>query len=89
MAKKKSTDLAAIANSRFGEAKARLEEILAEIESNEVDIDDLAERVKEAAALIRVLNDKLTKTRAEVQQVVAELKAAAPRAEPTDSDDEP
>ncbi len=79
MAKKKSSDPTAIASLRFGEARARLDEILAELESNEVDIDDLAERVKEAAALIRVLNEKLTRTRAEVEQVVTELKAAAPK----------
>lgn len=50
-----------------------METILAEIESAEVDVDDLAERVKEAAALIRVLHDKLTRTKAEVEKVVAEV----------------
>ncbi len=61
------------ANLKYGEAKDRLETILAEIESAEVDVDDLAERVKEAAALIRVLHDKLTRTKAEVEKVVAEV----------------
>lgn len=58
---------------KYGEAKERLETILAEIESAEVDVDDLAERVKEAAALVRVLHDKLTRTKAEVEKVVAEV----------------
>ncbi|MBK6939803.1 MAG: exodeoxyribonuclease VII small subunit [Planctomycetes bacterium] len=60
-------------NLKYGEAKERLETILAEIESAEVDVDDLAERVKEAAALVRVLHDKLTRTKAEVEKVVAEV----------------
>jgi exodeoxyribonuclease VII small subunit len=66
------------ASLRFGEAKERLERILEELESNEVDIDELAGRVKEAAALIRVLNDKLTRTRVEVEKVVNDVRAAEP-----------
>lgn len=58
---------------KFGEAKDRLDAILGELESNEVDVDDLAERVREAAALIRVLHHKLTRTRAEVEKVMAEV----------------
>ena len=73
MAKKKADLTADLANLRFGEARDRLETILDTLEKNEVDIDDLAERVKEAAALIRVLHDKLTKTKVEVEKVLADV----------------
>lgn len=64
----------------FGEAKDRLQAILEDLEGHEVDIDDLADRVKEAAALIRVLNDKLTRTEIEVKKVVSELRPTGPAA---------
>ena len=38
---------------RYSEAMARLQEILDRIDSSDVDIDELAERVKEASELIR------------------------------------
>lgn len=58
---------------KYGEARDRLEEILKEIEGNEVDVDDLSERVKEAAELIQLCRKKLQKTRLEVEKVVAEM----------------
>lgn len=73
---------------KYGEAKERLETILAEIESAEVDVDDLAERVKEAAALVRVLHDKLTRTKAEVEKVVAEVGEKDDDEEEDEEDDE-
>lgn len=91
MAKRKSggdpvADRSIPANLKYGDAKDRLETILAEIESAEVDVDDLAERVKEAAALVRVLHDKLTRTKAEVEKVVAEV--GEKDDDPEDDDDE-
>ena len=58
---------------KYGEAKERLELLLDELESNEVDIDDLADRIKEARDLIRLLTDKLARTRGEVQKVMADF----------------
>lgn len=63
---------------KYGEAKERLERILEDLESDEVDIDDLADKVKEAAALIRVLHQKLTRTRGEVEKVMEEVRVAGP-----------
>jgi exodeoxyribonuclease VII small subunit len=59
---------------KYGEARDRLEEILREIEGNEVEVDELGERVKEAAKLIQLCRKKLEKTRAEVEKVVGEMK---------------
>jgi exodeoxyribonuclease VII small subunit len=84
MAKRKTDPEADLGNLRFGEARERLEVILDSLERNEVDIDDLAERVKEAAALIRVLHDKLTKTKGDVEKVLADVEE--PR-EPGAADD--
>ena len=60
-------------NLKYGEARQRLEEILKEIEYSEVDVDDLAVRVKEAAHLIQVCREKLEKTRLEVEKVVSRM----------------
>lgn len=79
MAKKKTETETDLANLRFGEARDRLESILESLERNEVDIDDLADRVKEAAALIRVLHDKLTKTKTDVEKVLAEVEQSEER----------
>ena len=62
-----------VTNLKFGEAREMLEEILKEIEDNEVDVDELADRVRTAAELIRVCKDKLERTKMEVEKVVAEL----------------
>lgn len=78
MAKKKTDSEADLANLRFGEARDRLEGILESLERNEVDIDDLSDRVKEAASLIRVLHDKLTKTKVDVEKVLADVEQAEP-----------
>lgn len=72
MAKKKKDSL------KYGEAREKLEEILKEIESEEVDVDDLADRVKEAAELIQLCRKKLQSTRLEVEKVVAEMELEEP-----------
>lgn len=72
MAKKKADSL------KFGEARAELEQILKEIEANEVDVDDLAEKIRRAAALIRVCRDKLERTRTEVEKIVSEMEDVEP-----------
>jgi len=59
----------------FAEARARLDEILAEVEHEDGDVDQLAARVREAAELIRFCRDRLSAARAQVTQVVAELSA--------------
>ena len=69
---------------KYGEAKERLEGILDELESNEVDIDDLADRIKEARDLIQVLTDKLTRTKGEVEKVMANFDAEPEVAAPAD-----
>ena len=59
----------------FAEARARLDEILSEVESDAGDVDQLAAKVREAAELIRFCRDRLAAARHEVTQVVADLTA--------------
>lgn len=73
---------------KYGEARQRLEQILEDLESSDVDLDDLASRVKEAADLIRVLHDKLTRTSSEVEKIMEEVRQAAPQLEPEPGSEE-
>ena len=56
----------------YSEAMERLEKIVASIESNELDIDQLGENLKEAQKLIKFCRDKLYKADAEIQKMLEE-----------------
>jgi len=57
----------------YGDAVAQLERILAELESDDVDVDRLSERVRVAVELIRVCRERITETEMEVTRIVADL----------------
>jgi len=59
----------------YTDAIKELEAIVAEIENEDISVDDLAEKVKRASLLIKVCKDKLTKTEDEVSAVLKELKS--------------
>ncbi len=56
----------------YTEAMERLEKIVASIESNELDIDQLGENLKEAQKLIKFCKDKLYKADAEIKKMLEE-----------------
>lgn len=56
----------------YSEAMKRLEAIVAQIESNELDIDDLAGRLQEAQRLIKYCREKLYKADAEIKKMLDE-----------------
>lgn len=56
----------------YSQAMARIEEILAGIDSPGVDIDTLGKNVKEATELIRLCKEKLRKTGAEIEKALEE-----------------
>ena len=62
----------------YTEALARLEEIVAQIDSKDLEIDHLAALIEEAQGLIKLCNDKLTHTEAEVQKLLADPTDPAP-----------
>jgi exodeoxyribonuclease VII small subunit len=78
-------------NLSFGDAVTEVEEILAGLEDDNIDIDKLGEEVRRAVELIQVCRGKLEKTDAEVRQLVEGLQAggaAEDTAAPTKPDSE-
>ncbi|MBI2704386.1 MAG: exodeoxyribonuclease VII small subunit [Actinobacteria bacterium] len=57
----------------FSEAMGELQAILADIESDDVDVDRLAANVRRAAALISLCRQRIGAVEMEVEQIVAEL----------------
>ncbi len=62
-------------NMSFGEAVGEVEQILARLEDDEVDIDKLGGEVARAVALLQVCREKLSKTETEVRDLVSGLQA--------------
>ena len=69
----------------YSQALTELEEIVSKIESEEIDIDVLAEKVKRAAYLIQFCRGKLRATEDEVKKSLSELKEASEPDRSTDS----
>jgi exodeoxyribonuclease VII small subunit len=67
----------------YSQALTELEEIVAAIESEEIDLDVLAEKVKRAAYLIQFCRGKLRDTEEEVKKSLSGIKEAA---EPDEKD---
>ena len=63
------------ANPKYAEALAELEQILEDLEGDSVDVDELASHVKRASTLIQLCRQRLTQSKAEIEQVVADLEA--------------
>jgi len=57
----------------YNEAMGEVEEILESIENEELDVDDLAEKVKRVAVLLRICKDKLLKTNEQVEEILKEM----------------
>jgi len=59
----------------YAEALEELEGILAAIEEEQVDVDELAVRVKRSAELIRLCRSRIDAAAVEVEEVVRELES--------------
>ena len=57
----------------YNEAMTEIEEILEKIENEELDVDELAEKVKRVSVLLKTCKDKLTKTNEQVEQILQEM----------------
>lgn len=57
----------------YNEAIAEIEEILGKIENEELDVDELAEKVKRVSTLLKICKDKLQKTNDQVEQILNEM----------------
>lgn len=60
----------AIKKGTYTQAMDKLEEIVAQIENNELDIDQLGEKLKEAQKLITFCKDKLYKADGEIKKIL-------------------
>ncbi|MBR6945556.1 MAG: exodeoxyribonuclease VII small subunit [Prevotella sp.] len=57
---------------KYEEAMRQLEEIVAKIENNELDIDELTTQLKKAKELISLCKEKLVKTDEELKRILEE-----------------
>lgn len=57
----------------YSEAIAAIDEILQQIETGELDVDELAEKVKQASELLKICKNKLFNTEKEVEKVLKEM----------------
>lgn len=58
---------------RYNEAVDELNEILSDLQSERIDVDELSTKVKRAIELIRICKDKINKTEMEVVKIVKEF----------------
>ena len=56
----------------YEEAMSRLEEIVQNMEGGNLDLDTLTLQLREAKSLIKICKDKLTKTDAEINEILKE-----------------
>jgi exodeoxyribonuclease VII small subunit len=57
----------------YKEAFTELETILASIESDELNVDELTNHVKRAAELIKFCKSKLFETETEIEKIIADI----------------
>ncbi|MBL8012363.1 MAG: exodeoxyribonuclease VII small subunit [Candidatus Omnitrophica bacterium] len=65
-----------MADVKYQKAVEKLEEIIAKIENETIDVDELSVKVKEAVDLIKVCKSKIEKAELEVKKVVESLEIA-------------
>lgn len=58
---------------RYGDAIKEIEEILEHIENEDLDVDDLTDKVKRVAQLIKLCRKKLTQTEQAVEKILEEM----------------
>ena len=63
----------AVKKISYNEAMAEIEEILVKIENEELDVDELADKVKRVSVLLKTCKDKLTKTNEQVEKILKEM----------------
>jgi len=59
--------------TNYSEAIEELENIVAEIENEDISVDQLSDKVKRASELIRICKNVLFKTEAEVNSILKEI----------------
>jgi len=62
-----------VAEVKYSKAMTRLEEIIGKIQNEEIDVDELSEKVKEAVTLIKTCKERIEKAELEVKHVVEDF----------------
>jgi exodeoxyribonuclease VII small subunit len=62
---------------KYEQAFAELQAIVSRMENDELNIDELTEKLRRAQQLIRICKDKLTRTDEEIKRILSENTAAA------------
>lgn len=57
----------------YKESISEIEEILGQIENNELDVDELSEKVKRVSFLIGICKEKLKNTEEEIEKIIKEM----------------
>lgn len=57
----------------YNEAVNEIEEILEQMESEELDVDELSDKVKRVSYLIKVCKDRLHQTEEEVENILNQM----------------
>jgi len=60
-------------NLTYTEAVTAIEDILHQIETGELDVDELAEKVKQAAELLKLCKGKLFQTEKDIEKILEDL----------------
>lgn len=60
-------------NPSYTEAVLQIEEILDQIENGELDVDQLAEKVKQASELLKICRGKLFDTEKEIDRILKDM----------------
>lgn len=63
---------------KYTEAFEELQQIVADMEGGEISVDELSEKVKRAALLIKVCKDKLSSTEEDVSKILQSLETENP-----------
>ena len=64
-----------MADIKYSKAMQKIDNIIEKIENENIDVDELSEKVKEAVGLIKVCKDKIEKSEIKVKQVVDSLES--------------
>ena len=62
-----------MADVKYSKAVEKLDEIIRKIESEDIDVDELSLKVKEAVELVKMCKSKIEKAELEVKKVVEDL----------------
>jgi len=57
----------------YKDAVAEIEEILEQIETGELDVDELSEKVKRVSSLVALCREKLHSTEEEIEKILNEM----------------